>query len=311
MNGTIIGMLAPIIWGMSLPIVRIFEEQIGIPATIGSVFAGAGILGLLNHAMRRDKFPDKKIFRNPLFYGRWVFFVLHEALNLSAIMLVKKENVPVVILINYLWPTAVILCSVFLAGVKISRWWAFIFGSVVIIMSLSIEVLGTHGISFELFDRTTDCLAYMMSFVGAISWGLYCAISKRAGAVTGGSSVIPFFQLTLGLALPLSFLPGNASWGGATYYWTLYLGCFCVAQFVAYLSWDYGMRLGNIVVLSLCADFIPWLSFVTCYLFLNVKIEGKTIIAVILLVLGAMITRYGTLQKRMGASQIIRNAGID
>lgn len=311
MNGTIIGILGVLIWGASLPIARMLEELIGIPALIGSVFAGAGILGLSNHILRGKPFPGKGIFRNPFLYGRWLFFVLHEALNLSAIMLVSRANVPFVILINYIWPTAVIFCSVFFAGVKITKWWALLLGTAIVLVSLATEILGPKGISKDLFENPTDQLGYAMSFAGAISWGLYCAFTKRAGDSTGGGSVVPLFQLTLGIALPISFLPNYATWDNLTGWWPLFLFGFCIMQFIAYLSWDYGMRLGNIIILSLCADFIPWLSILACHFLLGVKIEAKTIAAVIFLVLGAMIARYGTMQRISKPQQLKELYNLD
>lgn len=128
-------------------------------------------------------------------------------------------------------------------------------------------------------------------------------LSKRAGHATGGGALIPFFQLTLGLAFPLSFMNGATAWGNLTHWWLAFLAVFCVMQFIAYLSWDYGMRMGNIVVLSLCADFIPWLSLIACHFLLRVKIENTTIVAMILLVMGAMIARYGTQQKKIALMQ--------
>ena len=297
MNPSFIGFFAVLLWGISLPLVRVFEDRIGIPVTVGVLFGGAGILSLTRLFVLREPFPSREVWSNPYLYGRWLFFVLHESLCTGSVGIVQKIHLPFVILINYLWPTAIILCSVLLAGVKITRWPAFISGCVIVVASLSIEIMGHEGFSLALFSDAKDCLAYAMCFAGAVSWGLYCALSRRAGNVTGGGSVIPFFQLTLGLILLFSFVPGFSTWGNLTGWWPVLLFGFCVLQFVAYLCWDFGMRLGNVVVLSLCADFIPWLSLLGAYLLVGSDIEGKTILSAVCLVLGAMVTRYGTLQK--------------
>ncbi len=65
--------------------------------------------------------------------------------------------------------------------------------------------------------------------------------------------------------------------------------------FIAHQSWNYGMQHGNVVALSLCADFIPWLSLISAHLFLHAEITPTTMIAAFALVMGAMITRFGTL----------------
>jgi drug/metabolite transporter (DMT)-like permease len=215
-----------------------------------------------------------------------------------------KNHIPFVILLNYSWPTAVILCSVLLAGVKITRWWALIVGSCIVTASLGCEVLGPHGLAEDLFKNSTDILAYVIAFTGAIAWGLYSALSRKAGEQTAGSAVLPFFQLTIGLALPISFVPGFATWGNASVEGILMLMAFSFLLFMAYIAWDHGIRKGNVIILSLCADFIPWLSLVSAFFLLHVDIHNKTIFSAIILVIGAMITRYGTLPKKASVLNI-------
>jgi drug/metabolite transporter (DMT)-like permease len=274
------------------------KEQIGIIAYMGFIFLGCGTLGLIYHKARGKFILNKQILGNYYFYARWIFFAMHISLLMIGASIVQKEHMPFLILINYLWPTAIIICSILLAGVEITRWWAFALGSMTIITSLTIETLGPTGLSPDLFNRMTDCIAYAMVFCGAISWGLYSALSRRAGETTGGSTVIPIFQLTFAPLLPLSFVPGMATWGHMTAWALPVLAAYSVLQFLAYLSWDFGMRHGNVVALSLCADFIPWLSLLAAHLMLGVSIENKTAFSAILLVIGATITRYGTLKKK-------------
>ena len=49
------------------------------------------------------------------------------------------------------------------------------------------------------------------------------------------------------------------------------------------------------MLLSLCADFIPWLSLAAANIMIGADIGLTTVVSAILLVFGAMITRYGTL----------------
>jgi drug/metabolite transporter (DMT)-like permease len=227
-----------------------------------------------------------------------VFFVLHEGLLAAGVSLVQRRHMPFVILINYLWPTAIILCSVLLAAVRITRWWAFVLGSGIVILSMVAEIVGPAGMTLGLFARRDDCWAYLLVLIGAICWGMYSALSRREGDASGGAEVLPIFQATLGLALPLSFLPGMATWSRFTSGAALLLVGYCFLLFVAYLAWDLGMRQGNVVVLSLMADFIPWLSLVSANLMLHVAIGGGVMVSAVVLVMGAMIARYGTLQPR-------------
>jgi drug/metabolite transporter (DMT)-like permease len=296
---TLVGASSVLIWGGALPIVKAVEDQIGLLAFMGFTYATMAAFGLINHLLRlrRRPLPENAIFPNRYFYGRWLFFVLHEGLLTAGIYLVQRRHMPFLILINYLWPTAIILCSVLLGAVTIRRWWAFLIGSLVVILSMLPEIIGPVGVASNLFTRRTDCLAYLIVLLGAVSWGMYSALSRREGDATGGATVLPIFQATLGLALPASFLPGMATWTRLTLVSGLLLGGYCFLLFLAYIAWDLGMRRGNVVVLSLFADLIPWLSLVSTSLMLHIAIGRTAVFSAVLLVSGAMIARYGTLQK--------------
>ena len=304
MNPTLTGVFSIFVWGMALPIVRLLQEQIGILAVLGVVYVFCGTAGIIRLFTSKNPLPTIDIFKRPALYGRWIFFVVHTAAIATAISIVQDKHVPFVILLNYFWPTAIILCSVLLAGVQITRWWAFSVGTLIVLGSLCAEIIGADGISHDLFDNQTDCLAYALAFGGAICWGLYSALSRRAGEETGGSAAIPLFQLTLGLSLPAALLTGSATWENLTVWWAALLGGYAILQFIAYLCWDYGMRKGSVIVLSLCADFIPWLSLFSAYVLLQSDIGVKTVFSAITLVIGAMITRYGTLKKKISSKDV-------
>jgi drug/metabolite transporter (DMT)-like permease len=207
---------------------RIVEEQIGVCAYTGIVFLVSGLLS--QWGISRKEQVSRDVFTHPALYGRWIFFILHEALILTAIGIVHRDNIPMVILMNYLWPTAIIICSIFVAGVEVKNWSCLSIGTLIVLLSLCIEIVGGRSSAAGLFSNATDCAAYALAAAGALSWGLYCAISRRAGDASGGGSVVPLFQLTLGLGLPLSFLPTFSApwaltWGGA-----ILLAVYCVAQ---------------------------------------------------------------------------------
>jgi drug/metabolite transporter (DMT)-like permease len=292
MNFTAIGSIAVLIWGFSLPLGRVVQEQIGPVAYLGSVFFFTGLLSL---ARQKFSFSLKARERaHPALYLRWAFFVMHEALISLSVGIVSLKHMPIVILINYLWPTAIIVCSILIANVRIFRKILFLTGTSIVVASLSFELVGGAIIGADLFDHFYDNVAFGLTFLGAISWGLYCAITKQYGHLSGEARPTPLFQLTLGLALPLSFLPQfNHGWN------LNQLGLFILcgtrlAQAVAYYCWDAGMRLGNIVILRLLADFIPWLSLFGTTLLLDVQIGPRTALSALCLVLGAIVTRFAT-----------------
>lgn len=278
-------------------------------ALMGTINGVAALLGLLRLRLMRQRLPDATVFKNPRLYLRWFFFVFHALCIVTAVYIVQRHNLPFVLLVNYIWPTAIIVFSVIFAGVVITRYWAFVTGSLVVIASLALEIVGPDGFSFHLFENPTDCLAYVIAFIGALAWGMYSALSRRDGDATGGSTVIPLFQLTLALALPAAFITGTAHFGQLTFWWGAAIAAQCIATMIAYLSWDFGMRKGSVVVLSLCADFIPWVSLTAAWLLLGTPITTTTMISAVTLVAGAMLTRYGTMPRR--AKRIAEDHVID
>jgi drug/metabolite transporter (DMT)-like permease len=271
-------------------------EQIGVFATIGIVFGVPGLLGLLPFLLGRKAFPSQTFLREPGFYLRWGTFVIHElALNI-AVRICERDHLPFVILLNYLWPTTILVCSILFGGLRITRRWAFVLGTVIVIGSLGAEILAgkdTDG----LFSKSNDQLAYLLALIAALSWGIYSAITRRLGGRAGGRDVVALFQISLALVYPLSLLAGYSVDWNLELSGTSLLLVYCFFMYLAYQCWDHGMQYGNVVIISLGADFIPWLSLGAAAVLLGIPLEFHTIVSAVTLVVGAMVTRFGTLPR--------------
>ncbi len=295
---TVAGLAAVLVWGTALPVVRLCEEHVGAVIVALALFVGGGLIGFMSNATRGVRL-DRAAFRHPLLYVRWGSFVLHEVCIIAAVTLVSKAGLPLVVFLNYLWPTAVIFCSIAMAGVHVMHRQKFALGIFVVISSLALEVLKPSSAAVG----QADIIAYMLAVIGALAWGIYSAVSSRAGDATGGSSPIPLFQVTVGLILAtvFSLTESLVAQAGASIASEQVNGCayailaaYCVAETIAYFGWDYGMRRGNVVLLSLSADFIPWLSLLGTWLLVGADISHNTMVAAVALVVGAMMVRAGT-----------------
>jgi len=131
--------------------------------------------------------------------------------------------------------------------------------------------------------------------VNAILWGFVSAIGRKYGKETGGGAIIPYYQLTFALGLPFYFMSSSAMLWQLPLWVSMGIVGLGICFYFAHQSWNYGIHHGNIVALSLCADFIPWLSLISAHFILQTEITTTTMIAAFTLVVGAMITRYGTL----------------
>ena len=295
-NATLIGLVAVLIWGISVPAMKFFQQQFGLFVFTALAFGIGGMFGIITNLLQGKGLLEPKLLGERALYLQWICFVLHESLLAIAVFLVARENLPFIVLLNYLWPTAVIFCSIYIAGVPVTRRWAIGLGSAVVISSFAVELIGRRGVDVPIISGSQDGLAYLLAFFGAVAWGLYSALSRRDSKITGEGKMVPFFQLTLGVAalIPAAIGP---DYGGpvSEWRWTPILLFYCLLQFVAYLTWDYGVRRGNVVYVSLGADLIPWISLCATAMIVDVTIPVTTIVAAVILVAGAVLTRYGTL----------------
>lgn len=298
MNPNLLGLLPVFIWGISIPVSKMLMMKLGFLAVMGGVQVICGTLGMLNQTYLVKRKIPKDIFWNPYFYVRGAFFIGHIFLIFLANALITKNNVSLIILLNYFWPTAIILSSIALAGVRVTRPVFFVAGIILVLASLSFEILKPENIAMASLGEGWDGLACVLAFIAAILWGLYSAISRKIGDETGGSSAVPVYQIVLGTTLFLSFIPGMATWENLDAPTAIMFIGYGILMFIAYICWDVGMRKGNIVFLSLCADFVPWISLTTAWILLDADLTVKTILSGVMLVFGAIITRYGTLVKK-------------
>lgn len=303
LKANLIGSVSVILWGMSTAISLLVSKQIGALAYFTLLFTCCGLLGIALELRQKAPRFDKGIFYNKYFYLRGIFFIIHESLSITAIYIVSKEFVPVVILINYLWPSAIIFCSILIAGVRIYHWPKFILGSTLVIASLAFEIVGSKLAALNIFSNPKDLLAYGMTFIGAISWGLYCAFTRKGHAQSGGGAAVKYYQLAFVLFAPLLLIFPPLTTAEPQF--TLIIFGICLLfNFVSYICWDYGMRNGNIVILSLTADLIPWISLTFTSFIHDIEIHPHTILSAILLVFGAIISRSATLQSKKSNEEL-------
>jgi drug/metabolite transporter (DMT)-like permease len=294
---TLVGSIAVLLWGISALWVRFISQAIG---GLRAVIAFHTVAALLSLGIWLYLGKGKEIQRawsSRWFYVRLLLFCINVGSFFGAFALVSKEKIPVVILINYLWPTITLLESVLIVPLPITRKRWFWFGCAIVLTSLCIELLqDTITISGIITESDfQDCLAYVFAFSAALAWGTYSAITRKWGAESGGAFVAPLFSFgsVLVATLLLFLIPQQEpQFSLPVLYWVVFGA---VANSVAFWCWDYGILRGNLVVVSLLADGLPWISLLAVHFVLGAPLHQTTIATAIMLVMGGLCTRYGTL----------------
>lgn len=281
-----------------MPFVKRCSQDLGFLTTGGLMYLVGGVLGLITCYFRGDLEVDKVNFlKNKYFYYRLLLFVLYAFLFFSAIGLVTTDKLPFIILLNYLWPTVVMILSIVILREKFRKDLLTI-GSIIIIAGITLEVLGDRTVTifseeFSMYSK----IASIMAFCGAMTWGLYSVTSRYWGLSAGGVIGIPFIMIaTSTILFILRFLFNESS------HFTIgllpVLSYMLIMPYIAQLCWDIGVRKGDITLLSLLADGLPWLSLTISDISLGLTINSKTWIAAFLIICGAVISRFSMILAR-------------
>ena len=285
---TAIGMIAPLLWATSMPFVRRCTPEVGACTTATIGYAVSGVLGCVWLARSRGKSPFEAI-RAPRFLPRCALFVTYLTLFYIAISTVKLENFPVVILLNYLWPTFTLFFALCVSPHRVSAI-SLSIGTLLVAGGIATEVFSSSILGDARAEVTVQTSPYLLALGGAICWGLYTALNCKWGERGGGVDGVPALMLITSVAmLALRFARGESTTISAGVVPPLLY--MCVIPFVANVCWDIGTRTGNLVVLSLVCDFIPWVSLTVTALYLALPIAPATWIAAGMIVTGALISR--------------------
>lgn len=293
---TIVGCSTALIWGVSVMWVRVLSEALGAFRACALAHTFTGIAGCIMWLFLGAIPIWRRAAISRWFYIRLFFFCANVICFYCAISLVQRSELPLVILINYLWPTLTMVLSAWILRIPIYRKGVFLAGNAVVLASISFELLRDSAVSIH-GAQTIDGVALFLALCGAVSWAMYSVVSRGWGSQSGGPSAAPLCSLiTAAVAYFVSgFFPHvDPHWSSEAGIWLVVC---VVANVAGYLCWDIGMRKGSVVTISLAADTMPWISLLGVFVFKGVPIRSDTIVSAIVLVFGAIITRFGTMPK--------------
>jgi len=155
-------------------------------------------------------------------------------------------------LIAYLWPLLIVIFSALLPGEKL-RWFHLV-GAVIAFFGAALLVTKGQSLAFD----ARYGLGYLAALVCALTWSTYSVVSRWFGsistnAVGGFCGVTAILALGCHLLFERTVQPVGVEWLAI-----LCLGLGPVG--VAFFTWDYGVKRGNIKVLGAFSYAAPLLS---------------------------------------------------
>ncbi|MGG6240061.1 aromatic amino acid exporter YddG [Nodosilinea sp. AN01ver1] len=155
-------------------------------------------------------------------------------------------------LIAYLWPLLIVFLSALLPGERL-RWFHGA-GAIAGFLGAGLLVTRGQGFSFEVQYTT----GYLAALVCALTWSGYSILSRRFGAIPT-SAVGGFCGATAVLAWVCHAL-FETTVVPSGWEWIAILGLGLGPVGLAFFTWDYGVKQGNIRVLGALSYAAPLLS---------------------------------------------------
>lgn len=157
-------------------------------------------------------------------------------------------------LIAYLWPLLIVLLSSLLPQEKLQA--VHIIGAVLGFIGAGLLVTGGQSLTL----KTEYGVGYLAALVCALTWSSYSVLSRRWGAIPtravgGFCGVTALLALLCHLLFENTVLPQGGEW-----FAILGLGLGPVG--LAFFTWDYGVKHGNIKLLGVLSYAAPLLSTV-------------------------------------------------
>lgn len=257
------------------------------------VFLGAGILACAVEITRpgglrrfTDLSPRYLAVCGPPFIAYMV--LLYAAIGTAN----SREAVIEVGIINYLWPSLVLVFSLVMQ--RNSARYSFWLG---VLLALSGSIVATADVQNLSWARFVDhlspnALAFLMALGAAILWGLYSNLSRIVGQDSRGNAV-PLFLLATGIVLTVLGLflhEKEPTWTGQVGWELGYL--IVLPTYLASSFWDLAMRRGHFLAVAALSYLTPVLNTLISALWLDIRPGAGLWAGCVMVTAGAIISRY-------------------
>ncbi|MBA0176229.1 aromatic amino acid DMT transporter YddG [Pectobacterium carotovorum] len=286
-RATLTGLLAIVLWSTSVGLIRSLTEALGPIGGAAMIYSTSTLCLLAFYGLPRIK----TLPRIYLFAGGAMFVCYEIFLSLSIGLADSRMQAIEIGMINYLWPSLTILFSLFINQQK-SRFllWpglALALGGIVWIMK------GESDWTPELLwnNVLANPLAYSLTFSAALTWALYCNITKRYGQ---GKSGVSLFFLITALILWTQYSFSGESAISLTLPSSLQLIFMGASTALAYSAWNAGIQHGNLTLLATASYFTPVLSTLLAALWLNITPAISFWQGVAMVTAGSLLCWYAT-----------------
>lgn len=293
LRATLIGFSACLMWAL----LALFTAASGKmpPFQLNAItFAIGAVPGIMLFILRPERLKN---LRQPL--GAWATGVVG-LFGYHFLYFTALRNAPAAeaSMIAYLWPLFIVLGSAMLPGEKLRA--VHIIGAVIGFAGALLIVSARAGESEE-FSAAQRYMGYAAALAGAFTWAGYSLLSRRYGKVP--TDVVTAFCIATAILSALCHLMLETTvWPETSSQWLAVVGLGIFPVGLAFYTWDYGVKHGDIQLLGVASYASPVLSTLALIIAGFADASWQVILACVLVPGGALLAVSGTLLKKKQAA---------
>jgi drug/metabolite transporter (DMT)-like permease len=287
---TLAGCLAILIWSTTVGFVRNVAEQLGAIGGAAMIYSVSSLFLLIFIGAPRFKDLSLKY----LLIGGALFVSYEICLSLALGMANNRIQAVEMGVINYLWPSLVVLLAVCTSKKPVDkRLYAAIALS---FFGVAWTVSGDGGISISQLAKNiaTNPVSYSMALMGAFIWAFYCNITKR---LANGKNAITWFFIATAITLWITYFMSNEPAIVFTSGAAIDLLITGVAMGSGYALWNIGIIGGNMMLLATLSYFTPLFSTFFSALILNIELTATFWQGVVMVTIASLLCWWFTREK--------------
>lgn len=200
-------------------------------------------------------------------------------------------------LIAYMWPLLIVVGSALLPGERL-RWW-HVLGALAGLAGAALLITGGNGLNGFKAQFT---LGYTMAVCCALTWSSYSILNRRFARVPT-DTVGGFCAATAVLALLCHSVFETTLWPDGALEWLGVIGLGLGPVGIAFFTWDYGTKHGDIQVLGAFSYAAPLISTVLLIAFGKGEATWTAAIGCVLIVGGAVLASKELLGRKKTHAQ--------
>lgn len=301
---TLVGFSAILQWSSIVGLLKKISFSIGADLAVLFMYTFSAALLLVLF-----RIPSLKLIPRVYLISATVLFLVYELCFSYAIALAQTAQQAIEIsLVNYLWPSMTVAMLILFKELKFNP---------MVIVGLSISLGGiiyiqTGNGAFDwhtvLNNIQVNPISYILAFLGASLWALYCVITKK---YSGGHNPIALFFLciTIVLWLKMALLhPEQLSTLPHVDVSTMaYMLMVSIVTGLGYAAWNIGINQGNITLLVTLSYFSPIFSSLLSMWILQTQLSVSFWQGAILVTLGSFICWISTNWQEIKSKLFVRN----